>query len=830
MRKFQATALFLWFATLPCMAQAQGPLNVLFIAVDDLRPELGVYGGRARTPNLDRLAATGLTFDRAYCNFSLCNPSRASLMTGRRPDTVRIWDNQTHFRSFLPNVVTLPQHFKNHGYFAKSLGKIYHTRDLPDDPQSWSDSPDKPDYDSFEGTSWRVGETDDLLPDRATAHKAIQALNDFQSTGQPFFLAVGFIRPHLPFVAPQEYYDFYKLEDISLPRNNFPPQDAPPIAIQDSPELREYPDIGSLPIDDEKARQLIRAYLAATSFTDAQVGLVLDELDRLGLKEKTVIVLWGDHGWHLREHAHWGKLTNFDIAGRVPLIISVPGQATAGARTDALVELVDLYPTLCERTGLPLPEGLEGRSVAPLLENPEAPWKAAVFFQARRSGESAAVLAYSIRTDRYRYAEWVRRATGDVLARELYDHETDPDENVNIAGAPENGAVVAQLGEQLAAGPEGALTFVPDPPRAAFKVTPETGEEPLEVEVDASASTTEAGHSIVAYEWDFGDTTGGSGPKATHSYRQRGRYVIRLLIRDDRGIGSEMSRIFPVSLGSGVVAPWTSQDIGAPAFPGASRLKEDCLLVFAGGRGISGINDQFHFLYQELTGDAVLVARIAQVDPPESQAQVGLMFRGSLEAGAPHASMLLRKTTTSRKWSFLYRETSGGNTRTSLSPNIAVDEWVKMERRGNLFVGSYSQDGTSWTELGRATIDMPEAILAGAAATATDTRGDFLTILATVCNLQVLKPAFARGDCNGDGTADISDAISHLTSLFIGGDLSDCLEACDTNDDSASDVSDAIYLLEFLFTGGPAPEPPFPGCGPDPEPGGTLGCQRVKCE
>ena len=471
-------------------AQAKQPAsaersNVLFIAVDDLRPQLGCYGhANMKTPHIDALAARGLLFNRAYVQQAVCSPSRTVLMAGRRPDTTKIYDLETHFRTTIPDVVTLPQHFKSSGYHAQGFGKIYHGG--LDDAASWSvphtpvPGPAYGDPETLEriverrkqlraenlkpkqvnrrvkGPAWEAADVeDDQLPDGKTATSAIKALNEVKD--RPFFLAVGFVKPHLPFVAPKKYFDLYPLDQIELPTNDQRPQGAPAQAVTDFGELRGYEKMPKkTPIEPEQARDLIRAYYAAVSYTDAQVGRVVAELERLGLRDSTIIVLWGDHGWHLGEQGLWCKHTNFENATRNALLISAPGRhAQGGAKTDALVETVDLYPTLCELAGLPLPEGLEGTSVVPLLADPARAWKPAAFSQYPREGDK--VMGYSIRTDRYRYTEWQDAATKQPLATELYDHQTDPAETINLAAKNDQAEVVKKLSEQLRAGWRDAL-------------------------------------------------------------------------------------------------------------------------------------------------------------------------------------------------------------------------------------------------------------------------------------------------------------------------------------------------------------------------------------
>ncbi|MCX7012291.1 MAG: sulfatase [Candidatus Sumerlaeota bacterium] len=477
-------------------------LNVLFIAVDDLRPELGCYGvAEIKSPNIDKLAGRGMLFNRAYCQQAVCNPSRASLLTGCRPDSIKVWDLQTHFRREKPDVVTLPQLFKENGWKTRDFGKIYHGG--LEDPPSWTiqkqDPPispsaylnadtqaaiqaqrgkaaaqkkaaakpaPKPQVEKdpktgiilkaakpasrVRGPAWEASETDDdsALSDGGLADLAIQALNEWKD--ESFFLAVGFHRPHLPFIAPKKYFDLYDNVAIPPAPNPFPPKDSPPLAWTSWGELRAYlgmPKTG--PVSAEDAAKLKKAYYASVSYMDAQVGRVIDELDRLGLADSTVIVLWGDHGWQLGDHSFWCKHTNYEIADHAPLLLSVPGQKTAGARTDALVEFVDIYPTLCDLAGLAKPAHLEGTSMAPLLDDPNRPWKTAAFSQYPRGGDA---MGYAMRTDRYRFVHWINRKTGDLIANELYDHQDDPLENVNLANRAENKGLVEQLTKQLEAG------------------------------------------------------------------------------------------------------------------------------------------------------------------------------------------------------------------------------------------------------------------------------------------------------------------------------------------------------------------------------------------
>lgn len=432
--------------------------NILVIIADDLRNDLGSYGDPlAHTPHLDRLAAESLLFDRAYCQQAVCNPSRASMLTGLRPDTIRVWDLRTHFRETLPDVVTLPQFFKNHGYHTRGVGKVFHndTRRAEDrpsmaDPVSWSVPP----LLSI-GAHWedwvvpgdpfgpprkaeslqRLDVPDEAYFDGQVAAFAVAAIKDLAESGEPFFLAVGFWKPHLPFNAPQRYWDLYDRADFSIPAAGTP-VGMPALAKHTWHELRTYTDIPAEgPLDDDLAAELWHGYYACISFLDAQVGKVLEQLRASGLADNTIIVFVSDHGFHLGERGLWGKTSVYELDARVPLMISVPGMTSAGARTSALVELIDLYPTMVDLAGFPVPEGLEGESLRPQLIDPAAPGRAAALTQGpqpfyTRSWEA---MGYGLRTERFRYIEWRCLASGAILERELYDHETDPDELHNLA-------------------------------------------------------------------------------------------------------------------------------------------------------------------------------------------------------------------------------------------------------------------------------------------------------------------------------------------------------------------------------------------------------------
>ena len=432
---------------------AEGQYNVLFIIVDDLRPMLGCYGHpEMHTPNIDRLAQRGTLFDRAYCQYPLCSPSRTSMITGLRPETTGIINNSADFRQELPNALTLPQHFKTHGYHTQSVGRIAHLPRLQDDENSWSTTSWRPTWIPFDiqtTPSWQALDVeDDDLRDGKVAKRAVQVLEQIKE--QQFFLAVGFYKPHLPLEAPRKYFELYDTQDFDLPASSISPKDAPARALNNWRAIRNYQDLpsGTEPLSDAKTLELIRAYAAATSYIDAQIGRVLDQLDTLGLSENTVIVFCGDHGHHLGEHGIWGKQTLFEVSLRSPLVISVPQQQPA--ETEALAELVDIYPTLCDTCQIPIPLELEGISLLPVIEQPAHPWKTAVFSQFG----GAAYGGISIRTERYRYTE---RGENARYGREIYDYDTDPNETVNIANLPENAELVAHLSERLHAGWQAAL-------------------------------------------------------------------------------------------------------------------------------------------------------------------------------------------------------------------------------------------------------------------------------------------------------------------------------------------------------------------------------------
>jgi iduronate 2-sulfatase len=460
-----ALGLFVVTAT----AVAASP-NVLFLMADDLRPELATYGSVAQTPHLDRLMQRSVQFQRAYCQQAVCNPSRSSLLTGRRPDTLRQWSNGLHFRQRNPDVTTLPLWFKQHGYDTRCVGKIFHNwhTDVHGDPRSWS-APEFLHY-ANHGND-RPAVTGPLPPDHATAPKcecrdvpdeayfdgrvaaeAVRVLDEVR--GKPFFLAVGFWKPHAPFNAPKKYWDLYERDKLP-PFDPNRPVGAPEIAFHDGRELRGIPP-NQITFTPEQAAEIRHGYYANVSYMDAQLGKVLDALDRHDLAGNTIIVFAGDHGYHLGEHDLWAKTSNFELDARVPLSIAWPESKAAGQQTTALAELVDLFPTLVDLCGLPQPEGLDGVSLRPVLADPQATVKPAAFTQHPRpayfdrtpSGEPEA-MGYSVRTDRVRYTEWRAWTTGDVVARELYDAVDDPQETRNQIDVPKFAAAQSAAEQHL---------------------------------------------------------------------------------------------------------------------------------------------------------------------------------------------------------------------------------------------------------------------------------------------------------------------------------------------------------------------------------------------
>lgn len=421
--------------------------NILFISVDDLRPELGCYGSEvARSPNIDRLAESGTVFERAYCQVPVCGASRASLMTGMYPTADRFVTYYTRADKDAAGIPDLPTWLRRSGYTAIGNGKIYH--DWDDSKDSWSQFfrpsdfkiyhlPENQALSNNEKPAYEAADvSDDLYSGGEMTNKIIEDLRRAKAEGTPFFITAGYAKPHLPFNAPKKYWDLYDRESIELVDNPYVPAGAPQEAIHQWHELRGMyggiPKEG--PLSDELARTLMHGYYACVSYTDAMIGRLLDELDRLEMRDNTIVILWGDHGWQLGEHSLWCKHALFETSLHAPLIVSAPGMK-AGQRTAALVEFVDIYPTLCDLAGVEAPDHLHGKSLAPLMRDPEAPFKEAIFGR-YHGGES-------VRSDRFQYTEWTSGA------KMLYDHASDPDENVNVVNNPKYREVVAKLQQIL---------------------------------------------------------------------------------------------------------------------------------------------------------------------------------------------------------------------------------------------------------------------------------------------------------------------------------------------------------------------------------------------
>ncbi len=440
-------------------AEPPKKLNVLFIAVDDMNCDLGSYGHPdVKSPNIDRLAKMGVRFDRAYCQFPVCSPSRVSLMTGRRPDTTRIFDLHTDFRKrTLPDVVTLPQIFMRAGYYSARVGKIYHygnpgdigTSGL-DDPASWNHvvnpagrdktvlEHDVLNYTPRKGLGSAMAFLNDLTgrdeehTDGKVAIEGIKLLE--QHKDKPFFLAIGFYKPHTPYIAPKKYFDMYPMASIKLPEVAPDFQKSVPAAALGS--TQPWPYFGITP---DQARECKQAYYAAISFVDAQIGHVLDAMDRNELWDNTIVVFWSDHGYHVGEHGLWMKQSLFEESARVPLVIIAPGAKGNGKTCARTVEFVDLYPTLADLAGLTPPPGYEGTNLRPLLDDPAAAWDRPAYTQVWRSAMRFA--GHSVRTERWRYTEWENGKRGN----QLYDHDADPQELKNLAGDPKYAAVVKEM-------------------------------------------------------------------------------------------------------------------------------------------------------------------------------------------------------------------------------------------------------------------------------------------------------------------------------------------------------------------------------------------------
>lgn len=518
-----------------CCAKGADRPNILFIAIDDLRPELGCYGSEiAVTPNLDGIAKGGLLFNRAYCQQAICRPSRASLMTGMRPESTGLFHNYVALRDLQPDILTLPQHLISHGYETAYVGKIFHQGDT-DEERSWSCKPVKwikgikkpqgpyrlPEnvklrQDNFKEMFAKFGEAakrglasgpafekadvpDHAYPDGHNTLLGIETLKQMTKSDKPFFFAMGYKLPHLNWCAPAKYWDMYDPAKIPMATETRAPAKGAAMGLHASFELRTRSNIPKYgPIGPELARTLKHAYLASTSYVDAQIGLLLKTLDEIGVRDNTIIIVWGDHGWHLGDMGVWGKATNYEIATRVPLMIWTPDMKARGAKTEALVELVDIFPTLCELADVPVPKHIEGHSFVPLLNAPDRKWKSAAFSQypnpalrewaanplspgmretwfgplikdveqriIDQQGDKWArdlfekhLMGYTMRTDRYRLVVWRdhRNQKAEPVFVELFDHKTDPAETTNIAA--DHPELVHRLTKQFDAGWKTAL-------------------------------------------------------------------------------------------------------------------------------------------------------------------------------------------------------------------------------------------------------------------------------------------------------------------------------------------------------------------------------------
>ncbi len=481
------------------------PLNVLFVSIDDLGPNLGVYDNPyIVSPNLDAFAKKGTTFRNTYCQAAVCAPSRASLMSGLRPDSTRVWHLGDKFRKLHPDMITMPMHFHSNGYYTACIGKIFHNY-MPDSV-SW-DEPDlrpsrylredwlKRDGETFyvnpetqrkqkikrdslvklrpnyyadgwnNGPAWEIEDVHDTMYfDGAQTELAKKTLTRLAQKDQPFFLALGYFRPHLPFAVPKKYWDLYHPDSIPLARNPYVPELSPVMTMNSMYELRGYDGFGHIKhpteytMSEDTARILKQGYYASVSYIDAQFGKILAHLEELGLSENTVIIVWGDHGWKLGEHNGWCKQTNYNIDIHVPMMVYSPKIKGQGHQTFEITELIDMYPSLCELAGISAPDYLQGTSFVPLITEPNKEWKSAAFSQFHRrpkvTPDGKRYMGYSIRTKNYHYVEWyywdnIAGERLDYVTNELYDSQHDPDENKNIASDPSKKVVVKELSQRL---------------------------------------------------------------------------------------------------------------------------------------------------------------------------------------------------------------------------------------------------------------------------------------------------------------------------------------------------------------------------------------------
>ncbi len=536
MNKLIAAALLCILSIAPIIAQEKSKPNVLFIAVDDLKTVLGCYGDKIiKTPNIDRLAKMGTVFLNNYCQQAVCGPTRASLLTGLRPDVTKIRDLHTKMRDINPDIVTLPEYFISQGYTTSGIGKIFHPScvDKKFDPQSWSipflvakesdysnglpvqkhyQSPElkalntkeevvsadqdgkgkkkgekkgekksKKEADDEEGARGPAFECldlpDDAYDDGVSAKLAAKQIEILNAAKKPFFMAVGFRKPHLPFVSPKKYWDLYKREDMPVAEFQEHADNSKIFSYQYPGELTNYSGVKEFAKFDkneanefglaiDKQKELVHAYYAAVSYTDAQIGILLNTLEKLGTLNNTIIVLWGDHGWHLGDHDMWGKHTNYEQATKAPLIIAAPG--LKAGQTKSMTEFVDVFPTLCELSGGEVPAYLDGKSLVPVMKNNKASVKEYAMSQYPRKMDKADInkvvdgkgklMGYSMRTEQYRYTVWLKNFTSDqvynadkVYAKELYDYVKDPLEKVNVSDDTKYAAIVADLDKKMVA-------------------------------------------------------------------------------------------------------------------------------------------------------------------------------------------------------------------------------------------------------------------------------------------------------------------------------------------------------------------------------------------
>ncbi len=523
-----ASLLFLFAITTSVYAQKKSTNkpNILFIAVDDLKPVLGCYGNTlVKTPNIDRLAKMATVFNKNYCQQAICGPTRASLMTGTRPDATKIWNLTTQMRDVNPNTVTLPQYLITQGYTTSGIGKIYHPSSAIGgvDPLSWSipylkskesDFPAElglPANGQYQLPDTKARMTPDIIAERKQQNKDLAANDEnpksikgpstecmdlpddayqdgvnallaknqiiaLSKSDKPFFMAVGFSKPHLPFVSPKKYWDLYRREDMPIASFQEHSKNGPLIAYHQSGELRNYldiPEFATLPADSlriglkiEKQKELIHGYYAAVSYMDAQVGILLNTLESLGTLDNTIVVLWGDHGWHLGDHDLWHKHTNFEEATRAPLIIAGPG--IRAGKTSSLTEFVDVFPTICDLAGVTIPKNLDGKSLKPLMLNNKAKGKEYAISQYPRKLKKAEMtklgyndpkmMGYSLRTDKFRYTIWMNDFTSKqpfsenkVYASEMYDYVKDPLEKINVVNDKNYTSISATLKSKMIA-------------------------------------------------------------------------------------------------------------------------------------------------------------------------------------------------------------------------------------------------------------------------------------------------------------------------------------------------------------------------------------------